>query len=231
MFRFFKFLSTSLGIIVLLVATNAQAQSITLYNGGQFSGGSRTLTDSVLNLSILSFNNKASSVRVASGRWELCVDPGFGGRCVIVTADIPGLGALNFNDRISSVRLIPTITTPPPEAPEAPPTGPAAPPHEDIFLAPSDFFFVNTIDGLQLNWWDNSNVDDGFIIERRLPMASSWIRFSTNPDSGPTSGEYMGRRGYTHSNQRSGVGVCYRVIATRGSRRSEPSNIECASWN
>ena len=144
MCRFFKALSICFGIAVLFVATGVQAQSITLYNDGNFSGGNRTLTDSVPHLGALNFNNTASSVRVTAGRWELCDFSNYAGHCVIVSADVGKLGSLNLQDRVSSVRFVPTVTTPPPSPPDAPPTGPAAPPHEDIFVAPSDFFFVTS---------------------------------------------------------------------------------------
>ena len=226
--RFFKFLPTIFGFALLLVAADVQAQSITLYNGGHYSGGSRTLTDSVPLLGALSFNNKASSVRVTSGTWELCVDPGFGGRCVIVRTDIPRLGTLNLNDKISSVRFIPTVTTPPPSPPTTPPTGPAAPPEAANFSAPTNLTIANTAAGLRLDWLVNSNNEDGFIIELRPPMTNTWILFATISSSGSNLGEYMGSRGYTHSNQSAGVATCYRIRATRGTNRTEPSSSVCA---
>lgn len=228
MYRFSKFLSACIGIAALFVETGVQAQSITLYNGGQFSGGSRTLTDSVPHLNVLNFNNKASSVRITSGRWELCVDPGYAGRCVTISANVLHLGSLNLNDKISSVRFIPTVTTPPPAPPEAPPTGPAAPPEAANFSAPSDLAIANTAAGLRFIWQDNSNNEDGFIIERRLPMTSSWILVGTISNSDPSSAGYTGQRAYTHSALRAGIAICYRVSATRGSNRTEPSSLVCS---
>jgi hypothetical protein len=58
------------------------------------------------------------SIRVRSGRWELCSGVNFGGRCATVDRDTPDLyrqiGALN---RVASMRAVPSPITPVPPAP------------------------------------------------------------------------------------------------------------------
>lgn len=82
----------------------ASAQ-ITFYEREQFGGRSFTTRDSVESFMRLGFNDRASSVVVQDGRWEVCDDVGFQGRCVILR---PGhyrsLRDIDMNNRISSVR-------------------------------------------------------------------------------------------------------------------------------
>jgi hypothetical protein len=51
------------------------------------------------------FNDKASSVRVRDGQWQLCVDANYRGNCVTLgPGEYPTLRAMGVNDRVSSVR-------------------------------------------------------------------------------------------------------------------------------
>ena len=59
------------------------------------------------NFQQVGFNDRASSVIVFEGRWEVCSDADFNGRCVILRPGrYPDLGAMGLNDRVSSVRRI-----------------------------------------------------------------------------------------------------------------------------
>jgi uncharacterized protein YcfJ len=59
------------------------------------------------NFQQVGFNDRASSVIVFEGRWEVCENAGFNGRCVILRPGrYPDLGAMGMNDRVSSVRRI-----------------------------------------------------------------------------------------------------------------------------
>ena len=61
----------------------------------------------IVNLMRYGFNDRASSVIVLEGRWEVCEDAGFGGRCMILRPGrYPDLRAMGLNDRISSVRRV-----------------------------------------------------------------------------------------------------------------------------
>jgi hypothetical protein len=56
-------------------------------------------------LAQLQFDDKASSVTVRAGRWELCTEPGFMGRCVVAEVGVyPDLASWGMDDQISSLR-------------------------------------------------------------------------------------------------------------------------------
>lgn len=85
-------------------ALQAAAQ-ITFYQGEGFRGRAVTIDRPAPNLERLGFNDRASSAVVDRGRWEVCDDAGFRGRCVILRrGSYPDLGQLGMNNRISSVR-------------------------------------------------------------------------------------------------------------------------------
>ena len=83
------------------------AGQVTFYEGEGFAGRSFTTEEQVANLQRSGFNDRASSVVVLGGRYEVCDDVQFRGRCVVLR---PGryasLAAMGLNDRISSVRAV-----------------------------------------------------------------------------------------------------------------------------
>lgn len=89
----------------LLAAATAASAQVTFFEHDGFRGRSFTTDRPVGDFSRFGFNDRASSVIVRSGRWELCDDARFGGRCVVLR---PGryrsLGSMGLNDRVSSVR-------------------------------------------------------------------------------------------------------------------------------
>jgi len=76
-------------------------QSLTLYSDDRFRGSTRIITGSTSSLG--SFNDKAQSLRITGGVWEVCEDIDFG-KCRTVDRDMSSLGALGLDKRISSVR-------------------------------------------------------------------------------------------------------------------------------
>jgi hypothetical protein len=87
----------------ILAQAGAHAGELTLYTHDNFNGREVTLRGTTANLSELGFNDRASSMVVRSGRWEVCVDADFGGGCnVVEPGEYPTLERLN--DRISSAR-------------------------------------------------------------------------------------------------------------------------------
>jgi hypothetical protein len=78
--------------------------SITVYENSNFRGASREFIGEDRNLGRTPFNDRISSVRV-QGRWEVCTDAEFRGRCRIVEGDIRNLNG-GFNDSISSMRPV-----------------------------------------------------------------------------------------------------------------------------
>jgi beta/gamma crystallin/glycine zipper 2TM protein len=100
------FSKTALALCAALFAAQALAQ-ITLYGREGFEGRSFTTEREVRNLERFGFNDRASSLTVAGGRWEVCEDARFSGRCMIVRPGrYPTLAATGLENSISSVRPI-----------------------------------------------------------------------------------------------------------------------------
>jgi len=76
---------------------------IVLYDDPYFRGNSLPMREPSENLRFQRFHDRAESVRVLSGRWELCAEPRFR-RCQIVDRDVPNLSSLGLNKKLSSVR-------------------------------------------------------------------------------------------------------------------------------
>jgi len=80
---------------------------VTFYEGEGFAGRSFTTEEQIGNFERYGFNDRVSSVLVAGGRWEVCEDTRYSGRCVVLR---PGryasLEAMGLNNRVSSVRTV-----------------------------------------------------------------------------------------------------------------------------
>ena len=88
----------------LFVSAHAAAQ-VTFYEGEGFRGRAFTTSGAVPNFARNGFNDRASSVTVANGRWEVCEDARFDGRCVLLRpGNYDSLRAMGMDKRISSVR-------------------------------------------------------------------------------------------------------------------------------
>jgi uncharacterized protein YcfJ len=96
----------AIGVAVALVAAQAAAQ-LTLYQGENFHGRSFTANGPVSNLDGTGFNDRASSVIVDHGRWQLCEHADFQGRCIVLErGQYPSLGYAGLNNQISSMRQV-----------------------------------------------------------------------------------------------------------------------------
>ncbi|MFZ6658289.1 beta/gamma crystallin-related protein [Undibacterium sp. TJN19] len=94
------------GVSTLILATQASAQ-ISFYEAEGFRGRIFTVNGEQSNFRNAGFNDLASSVVVTSGRWEVCDDANFGGRCMILNkGSYDTLSGMGMNNRISSVRPI-----------------------------------------------------------------------------------------------------------------------------
>jgi uncharacterized protein YcfJ len=97
-------LQIALAAGALGIATHAGAQ-VTFYEGESFHGRAFTTQQQVQDFARIGFNDRASSVVVASGRWEVCEDARFDGRCVLLRpGNYDSLRSLGLENRISSVR-------------------------------------------------------------------------------------------------------------------------------
>ena len=99
-------LKTALAVAGVALATQAAAE-ISFYERQGFEGRSFTTDKQIGNFERFGFNDRASSVVVRSGRWEICEDIRFRGRCVVLRpGQYPSLAAMGLNDRVSSVRTV-----------------------------------------------------------------------------------------------------------------------------
>jgi len=97
-------LQIALAASALVLTTQAMAQ-ITFYEGESYRGRAFTTSQQVRDFSRIGFNDRASSVVVASGRWEVCEDARYSGRCVMLRpGSYDSLRALGMENSISSVR-------------------------------------------------------------------------------------------------------------------------------
>ena len=88
------------------LAASANAAEITLYEHANFAGTQVILRGWTPDIGRVGFGDRASSVVVGSGRWELCSDADFKGFCqTFVRGEYPTLDA-RLNNRISSAREI-----------------------------------------------------------------------------------------------------------------------------
>ena len=99
-------LKAALGLATSVLATQAAAQ-ITFYEHDGYRGRAFTTGQEVRNFANQGFNDRASSVVVDRGRWEVCTDARFNGTCVVLRrGSYDSLRGLGLNDQISSVRPV-----------------------------------------------------------------------------------------------------------------------------
>lgn len=97
-------LQLSMGALALGAAAQASAELV-LHEDDDFSGRNFRAYVAVPNLSSMNFNDRASSVVVRSGSWQLCGDADFRGQCITLSPGSYGsLREFGLNDRVSSVR-------------------------------------------------------------------------------------------------------------------------------
>ena len=101
-----RMLKFALGATALALAGQAAAQ-ITFYEHDGFRGRAFSLDRRVGDFERFGFNDRASSVVVEGGRWEVCEDTHFEGRCVVLRdGSYDSLGRMGLNDRVSSARPV-----------------------------------------------------------------------------------------------------------------------------
>ena len=99
-------LKTLLGVAAIGLATQAAAQ-VTFYEGEGFRGRAFRIDKQTWNFEPLGFNDRARSAVVERGRWEVCEDARFEGRCTVLRpGSYESLSGMGMNARISSVRPV-----------------------------------------------------------------------------------------------------------------------------
>ncbi len=95
-----------IGVAVLAIATQAAAQ-VTFFEHEDFQGRSFSTERQIGNFERSGFNDRASSVIVDRGRWQVCEHARFQGQCVVLR---PGryesLAAIGLNNSVSSVQPV-----------------------------------------------------------------------------------------------------------------------------
>jgi uncharacterized protein YcfJ len=100
-------LKTSLALTIGFATTHAMAQQITLYQDDAWHGRVYATSAPVSDLGRVGFNDRASSVIVDGGGWEVCDDANFQGNCrVLRQGSYASLRGMGMNDRISSLRPV-----------------------------------------------------------------------------------------------------------------------------
>ena len=92
-----------------LLATSAiaaQAAELILFESPGFSGRQLTLRGHMPDINSYGFNDRASSVTVRSGVWEVCTDAEFRGFCATLQPGEYRMLDPRFNDRIASAREV-----------------------------------------------------------------------------------------------------------------------------
>lgn len=114
-------LKVALAVAGVALATQASAQ-ITFYEDEGFHGQTFTADRPIRDFDPYGFNDRAQSIVVTSGRWEVCEDARYQGRCVVLRpGNYDSLDSMGLRQRISSVRPIDRVASddygPPPGAP------------------------------------------------------------------------------------------------------------------
>ncbi|PHR62958.1 MAG: hypothetical protein COA47_01305 [Robiginitomaculum sp.] len=79
---------------------------LVLFEDDSYSGTRISVRNEVADLKRAGFSDRASSLRLQGGKWEVCDRTNFGGRCEIIRHSINNLERINMGDRISSVRPV-----------------------------------------------------------------------------------------------------------------------------
>ncbi len=129
-------LKIALAVAGVALATQAAAQ-LTLYEGEGFRGAAMTADRAIWDFDPFGFNDRARSLVVTGGTWQVCEDAQFQGRCVVLQpGNYDSLRQMGMSARISSVRPVDSVARydyapapvygPPPDY--GPPPGAYAPP-------------------------------------------------------------------------------------------------------
>jgi hypothetical protein len=103
-----------LAVALLATGATASAAELTLYGRENFGGRRIQANESIYNLASSGFNDRASSVIIRDGVWQLCDDAYFRGTCVTLKPGrYPSLYEMGMGSRISSAREVSTWGPPP----------------------------------------------------------------------------------------------------------------------
>ncbi len=96
-----------LAICAIAAAGSAAAGEITLYESAGFRGRSVSAEQAIADFADIGFNDRAASIVIRRGAWQICSDAQFRGRCVTLNpGEYPSLDSMGLALAISSVREI-----------------------------------------------------------------------------------------------------------------------------
>ena len=84
---------------------NSYRGDVLMFEDAGYQGRVYEVVGDMPDLSIAKFNDKASSIKIQRGQWEICEHANYQGRCSRLDADQPVLPR-EWNDAISSIRRI-----------------------------------------------------------------------------------------------------------------------------
>jgi uncharacterized protein YcfJ len=97
---------TVIAAAAVLAASQAAAQ-LTFYSQEGLHGRAYSVNGTIDNLANAGYNDRASSAVIERGRWEVCEDAFFRGRCAILRpGQYPSLASVGLDNSVSSVRRV-----------------------------------------------------------------------------------------------------------------------------
>ncbi|MEO5701681.1 MAG: beta/gamma crystallin-related protein [Casimicrobiaceae bacterium] len=97
--------STAVVLLLALLAAGSAMGQITFYEGPDFRGRTFSTYDAIRDFQRYGFNDKAASVVVGDGTWQVCTDAEFRGECVTLNPGrYPTLISMGIKNRVSSLR-------------------------------------------------------------------------------------------------------------------------------
>lgn len=103
-------MKTTSKILLVLAAAMISAPAlaqVTFYEGENFRGRAFTSERQLTDFRRSGFNDRASSVVIERGTWEVCEDPDFRGTCVLLReGSYDSLRRMGVNNRLSSARKV-----------------------------------------------------------------------------------------------------------------------------
>ena len=113
-----KLLRILLATVALAATVPAFSQAITFYEFSGFGGRRFSQDQEIADFAHFGFNDRASSVVIQDGVWQLCSDANFSGRCVTLNpGQYSDLNSMGMSNTISSARRV--------DGPQGYPVGPA----------------------------------------------------------------------------------------------------------
>jgi uncharacterized protein YcfJ len=98
-------IKTAIAVAALALTSQAMAQQITFYEHDGWRGRALTSGRAVNDFTRVGYNDRASSVVVSKGRWEVCDGVRFTGTCMVLRpGNYESLRGMGLNDRVSSAR-------------------------------------------------------------------------------------------------------------------------------